>query len=68
MSYLGDRLKGVLVCDMVENCMAPVEMIDTAGYSYCAAHGLERRTYEPCRKLRMWEIRRLERGTPLNHY
>jgi hypothetical protein len=62
------RIETEPACDMSEDCREPVSMIDQKGYAYCAAHGMERRTYQPCRKLRGWELRRLQRGLPLNRY
>lgn len=58
----------MLRCDMVEGCAENVTHIDQKGYVYCENHGLERRVYQACRKLQGWEIRRLQRGTPLNRY
>lgn len=60
--------KRTLTCDMEKDCTAPVAMIDQAGFIYCATHGLDRRDWEPCRKLRDWELRRLEKGKPLSRY
>lgn len=60
--------KRVLTCDMEKDCSEPVAMIDQAGFIYCHAHGLERRDWEPCRKLQGWELRRLEKGKPLTRY
>lgn len=57
-----------VACEMREDCAAPVAMIDRKGYTYCTAHGLERRFYQPCRKLRGWELRKLQRGEVLNRY
>ena len=58
----------VLKCDQVDTCEAPVTMLDNKGYVYCTEHGLDRRGVHPCRKLRAWELRRLQRGTPLGRY
>ena len=55
-------------CDMTKDCKQPVTHLDTAGYVYCTAHGLERRSYEPCRKLRPFELRRLARGEQIQRY
>ena len=55
-------------CDMRKDCTEPVTMLDSAGFAYCTTHGLERRQYEPCRKLRPYELRRLERGEQLTKY
>lgn len=58
-----------LRCDQEASCTADVTHIDDKGYVYCAAHGIARRMYvRPCRRLRPWEKRRLERGTPLARY
>lgn len=57
-----------LRCDgWCENTGA-VAMIDQGGYAYCEPCGMTRRQYEPCRKLRGWELRKLERGGQLAHY
>lgn len=57
-----------LACDMHIDCPGDVTHIDSAGFIYCAAHGLQRRQYEPCRKLRAHEVKRLQRGNPLKSY
>lgn len=65
------RIDGVthqLICDGVERCHATVTHIDNKGYVYCTEHGLERRMYRPCRKLRAWEMNRLRKGEPLRKY
>jgi hypothetical protein len=53
---------------MDHDCLEPVAMIDDKGYAYCTDHGLDRRYWRPCRKLRPHELRRLERGEALTHY
>jgi hypothetical protein len=55
-------------CDMERGCTAAVAMIDQQGYAYCTEHGLSRRLYQPCRKLRAWELRKLQRGEALARY
>ena len=65
MSY---RNEGTPSCDMERSCGEPVTMIDQKGFAYCARHGMERRFYVPCRKLRPHELRRLWRGEPLTRY
>jgi hypothetical protein len=55
-------------CDMDNDCTTPATMIDTAGFAYCEPHGMQRRQYEPCRKLRPYELRKLLRGEPLARY
>ncbi len=57
-----------LTCDMRKDCTAPVTHLDTAGFAYCTDHGLQRRQSEPCRKLRDWELRKLQRGETLARY
>ncbi len=57
-----------LTCDMRADCTAPVTHIDTAGFAYCTPHGEQRRSSEPCRKLRPHELSRLQRGEPLARY
>lgn len=58
----------VLLCDMNDACVKPVRMIDNKGFVYCEDHGLQRRSWCPCRKLRPHEIRRLERGEQIARY
>lgn len=53
---------------MVKQCPYPVTHVDKKGYVYCTEHGIERRLYQSCRKLRPWEIRRLEADKPLTRY
>jgi hypothetical protein len=55
-------------CDMTAECDRPVTHLDQDGYVYCTDHGLSRRTWQPCRRLRGWELRRLERGETLARY
>lgn len=55
-------------CDMTENCTDPVTHIDQNGFVYCTAHGIERRDWKPCRKLRSHELRRIERGEQVTRY
>ena len=57
----------MLTCDMEHGCMGEVTHIDNKGYVYCAAHGIERRGYRPCRKLRGTEKQRLETGTAIRY-
>ena len=68
--YEAERIEDARVphCDMVSDCREPVTHIDTRGFAYCTAHGLERRDSQPCRKLRAHEIRRLERGEQVTKY
>lgn len=55
-------------CDMAEDCDAPVTHIDRKGFAYCTEHGQARREYQPCRRLRDWELRKLQRGETLRRY
>jgi len=57
-----------LSCDMEATCTEPVTHIDNKGFAYCTSHGVARRDWVPCRKLRPWELRRLQRGEPLARY
>lgn len=55
-------------CDMTADCDRPITHLDQAGFVYCTQHGLQRRQYEPCRKLRAHELRRIERGEQVRRY
>lgn len=57
-----------LHCDMTADCPEPVTHIDSDGFAYCTDHGLERRWYQPRRKLRPHELRKLQRGEQLARY
>lgn len=46
----------------------PVTHLDTAGFVYCTPCGLIRREYEPCRKLRPFEMNRLLAGKQITKY
>lgn len=59
---------GKLCCDQREDCTAPVTHLDQNGFVYCTEHGIKRRDWKPCRKLRAHELRRLERGEVLTRY
>jgi len=58
----------ILTCEMSGECKEPVTMMDNGGFVYCTAHGLARRGWKPCRKLRPHELRKLERGETLAKY
>lgn len=60
--------KKMLKCDMYEACLQPITHIDNKGFVYCHNHGVNRRDTHPCRKLRSWELRRLQRGEPITRY
>jgi len=51
-----------LTCDMETDCLAPVTHIDNRGFTYCKRHGVMRQYDVPCRQLRAWEKRELERN------
>lgn len=59
---------GKLHCDMERDCAEPVTHIDRKGYVYCTAHGAQRKLYQPCRKLRPFELKRLQTGESLRRY
>lgn len=55
-------------CDMQADCIEPVTHIDQDGFAYCTDHGLARRAYQPCRKLRPAELAKLARGEQIAKY
>lgn len=57
-----------LKCEWSGQCKSPVAMIDRKGYIYCSEHGHRRRSVMPCRLLRGFELRRLERGEQVERY
>jgi hypothetical protein len=57
-----------LNCEMTDDCPEPVTMIDRNGFIYCTDHGIGRRDWKPCRKLRPHELRRLARGEQVTRY
>ncbi len=57
-----------LSCDMNKECGHEVTHIDNSGFIYCANHGVERRSWKPCRKLRPHELNRLRRGEQVKRY
>lgn len=59
---------GTLTCDGTAGCEKPVTHLDTSGFVYCETHGLWRRRYEPCRKLRPHELNRLLAGQTIGSY
>ena len=57
-----------LFCLMVPGCLQPVAYIDHKGYTYCAAHGPERRKGgTACRKLAASEVKALQRGDTISY-
>lgn len=57
-----------IACQMEDNCANPVTHLDQNGFVFCTRHGLERRSYRPCRKLRPHEVNRLMRGEQIAKY
>jgi hypothetical protein len=57
-----------LRCDMKHECTEPIAYIDDKGFIYCAPHGVARKYWRRCRKLRPHELRKLTRGEPLATY
>lgn len=57
-----------LRCDMDHDCTDPITHIDNAGFIYCTKHGIRRRDWKPCRKLRPHELNRLKRGQQIAKY
>lgn len=58
----------MLKCEMNHTCANAVTHLDNKGFIYCTFHGLQRRTTHPCRKLRAYEVKRLERGEAVKRY
>lgn len=57
-----------LKCEMTDDCQAEVTHLDNKGYIYCTEHGIQRRDWKPCRKLRPHELRKLQRGEQIARY
>ena len=57
-----------LKCSMHKTCEHDVSYIDEKGFVYCETHGLRRKTYYRCRKLKPKEKKQLESGEPLKKY
>lgn len=55
-------------CDMVKDCAKPVSHIDSKGYVYCDTHGLQRKIYAKCRKLKAKELETLKQNKPIAKY
>ena len=47
-------------CDMRDTCTAPVAYVDNKGFVYCQDHGIARKAYCSCRKLKPAEIKKLQ--------
>lgn len=56
----------MLKCEMRHDCAEPVTYIDEKGYIYCADHGQSRQCRR--RKLRPYELNRLNRGEQVVRY
>ena len=54
-----------LKCDGKRDCTKEVNYIDYRGFIYCSSHGQIRAQYESCRKLKVWEIDKLNSGKPI---
>jgi hypothetical protein len=59
---------GTLQCDMSRDCACTVTHIDEKGFVYCRDHGVTRKNYCRCRKLRPAELRALQSGKPIPRY
>lgn len=57
-----------LKCDMIKGCCLDVEYIDNKGFVYCHPHGVMRKQYIPCRKLKMLELKRLKEGKTVEKF
>jgi hypothetical protein len=55
-------------CEMSSTCDQPVAYLDDSGFIYCEGHGLTRRQYRACRRLRPHELHRLEGGLAVERY
>lgn len=55
---------------MTNKCGAAVTHIGEKGFVYCAEHAAVRREggRERCRRMRGWEVKLIEAGTPLPSY
>lgn len=57
-----------LKCEMTEDCTGEVTHLDDSGFIYCTPHGISRRDWKLCRKLRPHELRRLQAGRQVTRY
>ncbi len=48
-------------------CPNTVTHIGEKGWVYCASCAKDRQYWERCRRMRAWEIRRLEAGYPISY-
>lgn len=63
-----DPIDAPPTCDMVEGCTEPIAYLDRKGYIYCTKHVKARQSYQPCRKLRPFELNRIRRGEQVERY
>ena len=57
-----------LQCEMYRECPSEATHLDQKGFIYCEVHGVARRRFYPCRKMRPHEVRRLLTGRTINKY
>lgn len=64
-----DNTSTILKCDMHHTCHNTVTHLDDKGFVYCLSHGRDRQASGiRCRKLAMWELKRLQAGLTLPSY
>jgi len=63
-----DSKTKALVCAMDSACDWPIKRIDDKGFVYCDFHGIGRKYYARCRKLRPHELKKLQAGGTLTRY
>jgi hypothetical protein len=56
-----------LCCDMTKDCPNPISHMGERGWLYCSQHAPLRAGFERCRKLRKWEVSRLESGHSISY-
>ena len=49
-------------CEMIKECNSDLAYMDNEGFIYCETHGISRKQWKPCRKLKKREIKDLEAG------
>ncbi len=69
MKHFAPKPKNIapICCDMEHGCKETVTHIDNKGFVYCAKHGVERKAWRPCRKLRAFEVQRLLIGKTISY-
>lgn len=55
-------------CDMEADCTGEVTHLDESGFVYCEPHGIQRRSWKRCRKLRPHELSRIRSGQQIKKY